>query len=474
MSFASLGLSEPLLRAVASRGYVAPTPVQTAAIPAVLRGQDVWASAQTGSGKTAAFALPIVELLATRRPGSARRLHTLVLAPTRELVAQIRESFRTYAHHLPAPLKAIAVFGGVSINPQMMALRGGADVVIATPGRLLDLLSHNALSLSSVSILVLDEADRLFDLGFAAELNRILGLLPARRQNLLFSATFPPEVQSFATTLLRDPVRIEVAMEPATKPDILQRAIEVDSPRRTQLLRHLIQTHDWSSVLVFVATKYATEHVAEKLRKAGLAAIALHGELSQGARTQALADFKAGKIRVLLATDVAARGLDIARLPAVVNYDLPRSPTDYTHRIGRTGRAGESGTAISFISAATHAHFCLIEKRNHLDVPHEQIAGFEPVELDVPTSSPTGGLKGKRPNKKDKARAAAARAAGLAASDAAASAAPALSPASAPAHSARPPRTAPPNSARPAPFTEPLFPFEPPRGSFRFRSHRRH
>jgi len=450
MPFASLGLSTPLLRAIAARGYTAPTPVQTAAIPAVLRGADVWASAQTGSGKTAAFALPILELLHTRRSAGARRVHSLVLAPTRELVAQIGESFRHYAQHLPAPIKTVAVFGGVSINPQMMALRGGADVVVATPGRLLDLVAHNALTLSTVSTLVLDEADRLFDLGFADELNRILSLLPASRQNLLFSATFPPEVQSLATALLRDPVRIDVPIEPATKPDIQQRAIEVDPPRRTQLLRHLIQTHDWTRVLVFVATKYATEHVAEKLRKAGLTATALHGELSQGARTQALADFKAGKVRVLLATDVAARGLDIVRLSAVVNYDLPRSATDYLHRIGRTGRAGESGVAVSFVSASTHAHFRLIEKRHRLSVPREQIAGFEPVEIAAPLPNPTGGIKGKRPNKKDKARAAAARA-----QDATAE---------------RAVETPAPQHARPAAFTEPLFPFDPSRPTFRFRS----
>ena len=404
MTFAELGLSAPLLDAVAARSYAAPTPVQAAAIPAVLRGADVWASAQTGSGKTAAFALPLLELLLTRRPGGARRLHALVLAPTRELVAQTADFLAACAAALPQRVRIVPAFGGVSINPQMMALRGGADIVVATPGRLLDLVDHNALHLGGTSVLVLDEADRLFDLGFADELNRILGLLPAQRQNLLFSATFPAAVHALATALLRDPVRVDVPVEPATQPAILQRAIEVDPPRRTQLLRHLVETSDWSAVLVFVATTYATEHVAEKLRKAGLAAAALHGELSQGARTRTLADFKAGKIRVLLATDLAARGLDIVRLPAVVNYDLPRSPADYVHRIGRTGRAGESGTAISFVSAVTHAHFQLIEKRNRLAIPREQILGFEPAELDVPPP-PTGGIKGKRPNKKDKLRA---------------------------------------------------------------------
>lgn len=412
MPFASLGLTEPLLRAVTERGYAAPTPVQTAAIPAVLRGADVWASAQTGSGKTAAFALPILQTLAAGRRERGRFVRSLVLAPTRELAAQIGESFRVYGRWLPEPIKILIVYGGVSINPQMMALGGGADVIVATPGRLLDLVDHNAVSLSAVSTLVLDEADRLFDLGFADELNRILALLPARRQNLLFSATFPAEVQSLAEGLLRDPVKIEVATEPATKPDILQRAIEVDPPRRTQLLRHLIEENKWTRVLVFVATKYATEHVAEKLRKAGIAATAFHGELSQGARTQALADFKASKVQVMLTTDLASRGIDIAQMPVVVNFDLPRSATDYTHRIGRTGRAGESGLAVNFISADTHRHFLLIEKRNGFSLEREQIPGFEPAELEVPPPS-TGGIKGKRPNKKDKARAAAAKAAGL-------------------------------------------------------------
>jgi superfamily II DNA/RNA helicase len=260
----------------------------------------------------------------------------------------------------------------------MIALGGGADILIATPGRLLDLMSHNAVSLAEVETLVLDEADRLLDLGFAHEVGRLLAALPARRQSLLFSATFPPAIFELAAKLLQDPVRIDLPAAPATAPDILQRAIEVDPGRRTQLLRHLIETLNWPRVLVFVATTYATEHVAEKLRRAGLAAAAMNGDLSQGARTQALADFKASKTRVLVATDLAARGLDIALLPAVVNYDLPRSATDYIHRIGRTGRAGESGTAVSFISAETHAHFRLIEKRHRLSLPREQIAGFEP------------------------------------------------------------------------------------------------
>ena len=413
MSFPSLGLSAPLLKAVAERNYAEPTPVQAAAIPAALAGRDVWAQAQTGSGKTAAFALPMLQLLSATRRERGRFVRALVLAPTRELAAQIGESFKQYSRHLAEPLKVMILHGGVSINPQMMGLGGGADVIVATPGRLLDLIDHNAVSLSAVQILVLDEADRLLDLGFADELNRIVALLPARRQGMLFSATFPPDVQALAAAQLRDPVRIELPVEPATAPDIRQRAIEVDPPRRTQLLRHLIQTEGWSRVLVFVATKYATEHVAEKLRKAGLKAGALHGELSQGARTQALADFKEGKLQVLLATDVAARGIDIVQLPAVVNFDLPRSAADYTHRIGRTGRAGETGIAVNFVSAETHAHFRLIEKRHQLDIPREQVEGFEPVEVEAPPQPAGGGVKGRRKSKKDKLREAAAKAAGI-------------------------------------------------------------
>lgn len=410
MTFTSLGLSIPLLRAVAEKGYETPTPIQAAAIPAILRGGDVWASAHTGTGKTAAFALPLLQKLSARKREPGRIARSLILVPTRELAVQIGESIRRHSRFLPEPIKVLTVYGGVSINPQMMAFGGGADVVVATPGRLLDLIDHNAVSLATVSTLVLDEADRLFALGFADELNRIIALLPAKRQTLLFSATFPPAVTALAEALLRNPVRIEIAA-PTTSPELLtQRAIEVDAPRRTQLLRHLITTEGWTRVLVFVATKYLTEHVADKLRRAGLKAEALHGELSQGARMQALADFKAGKLQALIATDVAARGLDIVDLPVVVNFDLPRSPADYTHRIGRTGRAGTPGVAVSFISAETHAHFQLIEKRNRLNLVREQIEGFAPGIVTPPAPASTGGIKGKRPNKKDRYRAALARA----------------------------------------------------------------
>ena len=419
MPFTSLGLSAPLTRAIAEAGYTEPTPIQQQAIPAVLRGQDVMGLAQTGSGKTAAFVLPLLQRLADtprdHRAQGPRRVRVLILAPTRELAAQIGEAVRSLARHLPAPVKTSVVFGGVSINPQMMALRGGADVVVATPGRLLDLVDHNALRLSAVSALVLDEADRMLDLGFADELARILALLPAQRQNLFFSATLPPGVQKLSGNMLREPVRIEVESTPATAPGIVQRAIEVDAGRRTQLLRHLMKENKWERVLVFVSTRYAAELVADKLYRAKLYVTSFHGELSQGARTQVLEEFKAKRWEAVVTTDLAARGIDIAQLPAVINYDLPRSADDYIHRIGRTGRAGESGVAISFVSPETEAHFRLIEKRQGLSIPREQLPGFEvaapspaqsPAPGAVPAATGNGGIKGRRPSKKDKLRAA--------------------------------------------------------------------
>ena len=432
-AFASLGLSEALVRAVAELGYAEPTPIQTEAIPAILAGRDLWASAQTGSGKTAAFVLPILHMLADGPTiPRSRPVRALIVAPTRELAAQIADVVGECTSRLPIRPKTVLAVGGVSINPQLMALRGGADIVVGTPGRLLDLVDHNALRLSSVEILVLDEADRLLSLGFAEELARVLSLLE-RRQSLLFSATFPASVRALAAEVLEEPLRIDVAagtsLGDAESP-VVQRAIEVDAPRRTMLLRHLVETQGWSHVLVFVASRHAAEHVAEKLnraaerssvRGAGKAArkvaVALHGQLSQGARTQALADFKEKRVQVLVATDLAGRGLDIAALPAVINYDLPRSAVDYLHRVGRTGRAGEEGVAISFVSADTEAHFRLIEKRHHLHIERERIAGFEPApvteavafEAALPVRDPHGGVKGRRKSKKDKLREAAAR-----------------------------------------------------------------
>jgi len=426
MPFSSLGLAPALAGAATDSGYLSPTAIQTEAIPAILRGQDVLGLAQTGSGKTAAFSLPLLQRWAQAQSPHAQRaqpalrrtvpVYALILVPTRELAAQVGATIYSLAQHLSIKPKIVTCFGGVSINPQMMALRGGADIVIATPGRLLDLVDHNALHLSEVSTLVLDEAERLFDLGFAEELDRILALLPERRQSLFFSATFPPEVEALANQLLDKPLRIEIEAAPDTTPDIAQRAIEVDPSRRTQLLRHLVQEQKWTRVLVFVATKFAAEIVADKLRKADIHAEPFHGELSQGKRSQVVDDFKASRVQVVVATDLAARGIDIAQLPVVVNYDLPRSAVDYVHRIGRTGRAGKSGLAVSFITADSDAHFRLIEKRQSISVPREQVAGFEPVEtamhvVEATDTSGNGGIKGVRPSKKDKLRAAAAAAA---------------------------------------------------------------
>ena len=422
MTFQSLGLSASFERAAQQRGYLGPTPIQAAAIPPALEGRDVQGTARTGSGKTQAFGWPVLQRLSDAgvpAQGQQRPVRALILAPTRELAAQIGESLREDAQHLPAALKIAIAFGGVSINPQMMRLRGGADIVVATPGRLLDLIDQNAVSIADVQTLVLDEADKLLDMGFADELKRILSLLPPRRQTLLFSATFPRAVLALAATMLTDPFTIDVPDVPsdsaaalaAQGAHIVQRAIAVDTPARSQLLLKLIRDHAWKRVLVFVATQHATEHVASKLYVGGLKAEAFHGDLSQGRRNQLLDDFKASRLQVMVATDLAARGIDIVQLPVVVNFDLPRSADDHVHRIGRTGRAGEAGLAVSFVTPATEAHFRLIENRQGQRVPREIIAGFEPKEVAPPkgaAESPNskGGVKGKRPSKKDKLRAA--------------------------------------------------------------------
>jgi superfamily II DNA/RNA helicase len=407
--FAALGLSAALVGAAVERGYGEPTPIQAAAIPLALQGRDVIGCARTGSGKTAAFALPLLHRLDTRRP-AWRRTYALVLVPTRELAMQVGETIQALSRRMAHPVKVAVLHGGVSINPQMLGLRGGAEVVVATPGRLLDLVDRHAVKLDDVNLLVLDEADRLLDEGFADELSRLTALLPARRQGLFFSATFAPAVQALADALLRDPVRVDAPAAPDAGPAAIeQHAVEVDPAQRTPLLRHLIEQGRWSRVLVFVATRYASDHVADKLRRTGIAAAAFHGDLSQGARNRVLADLRSGALRVMVATDMAARGLHIPDLGVVVNYDLPRSPVDYTHRIGRTGRAGATGLAVSFVSAATEAHFRLIEKRQRQRVTRERIAGFEPREASPPAPAPSnGGIKGRRKSKKDKLREAAA------------------------------------------------------------------
>ncbi len=442
MTFLSLGLTPDLAQTALALGLSVPTPVQAQAIPAVLRGADLLARAPTGSGKTAAYALPVLQRLqaatATATAHAPRRGRALVLVPTRELAAQVGDVLRRLG---PAPrvdpgdppvtarpLRVAVLFGGVSVNPQMMGLRGGADVVVATPGRLLDLMQRNALRLSQVETLVIDEADRLLDLGFADELAAVLATLPARRQNLFFSATFPDAVRVLAEALLHAPVRVTIAAPSATAAPaeagatdvpasaLLQRAIEVDPDRRTMLLKHLIQSSSWSRTLVFVATRYAADHVAWKLYKSGIYATPLHGDMSQGQRTDVLQQFKDGQWDVVVTTDLAARGIDIPDLPVVVNFDLPRSPVDHVHRIGRTARAGAGGLAVSFVSAGNAAHWRLIEKRQGLALTLEQVPGFEPTARSADPAAddghdaaaqPTGGIKGKRPSKKDKLRAAA-------------------------------------------------------------------
>jgi ATP-dependent RNA helicase RhlE len=411
MSFSLLGLSSSLVNAVAELAYTKPSEVQAAAIPAILAGRDCLVSAQTGSGKTAAFSLPVLQNWHSKASASPRVVQTLILVPTRELAIQVGDTIRMLSQHAGQTLKLAVLFGGVSINPQMLHLRGGADLVISTPGRLLDLIEKNALKINGVRCLVLDEADRLLDLGFSDELQRILALLPMDRQNLFFSATISTQVEMLVQGILRDPLRIAVATTLVSMPEINQRAIRVDATRRTQLLRHLIDIEKWQRVLVFTGTKYSAELVAVKLRRAGMTAEPFHGDLSQGKRSQVLMDFKASIVNVMIATDVAARGIDITNLPAVVNYDLPRSSDDYIHRIGRTARAGEAGTAISFVCAdsANEAHFRLIAQRHQQKILLETIAGFEPVAgadiQESPVPDQNGGVKGKRPNKKDKLRA---------------------------------------------------------------------
>jgi superfamily II DNA/RNA helicase len=381
--FASLGLEPALVAATTRLGYTQPTPVQAAAIPAILRGRDVLAGAETGSGKTAAFVLPLLQQLA-QHPARARHyvgnpVRVLVLVPTRELAAQIGAAVQAYSEDMQPRPRCCVAHGGVSINPQMMALRGGADILVATPGRLLDLTDSNAINLNAVETLVLDEADRLLNLGFREELANILQLLPRQRQNLLFSATFPVEVYELIAHLMKNPVEINVATSETAL--IEQHVYTVDRERKNALLIHLIKSGGWPQVLVFASAKHACDRLVLKLKKAGLHAGAMHGDLSQGARTQALQDFKDGKLPILIATDVAARGIDIKQLPCVINFELPRSPNDYIHRIGRTGRAGAAGLALSLICPEEYQHFRVIEKRMKQRLPREQLAGFEVTEV---------------------------------------------------------------------------------------------
>ena len=380
MSFSTFGLSDELVRAVAEQGYTTPTPIQTQAIPAVLAGGDLLAGAQTGTGKTAGFVLPILQLLSKRPMPVAANGHkpirVLILAPTRELAAQIEESVRVYGKY--SKQTSTVVFGGVNINPQISQLRRGVDILVATPGRLLDHHQQRTVDLSHVEILVLDEADRMLDMGFIRDIKRILAVLPKRRQNLLFSATFSEEIKSLADSLLNAPAMIEVARRNSTVEIIQQKVHPVDRDRKRELLAHLINTNRWHQVLVFTRTKHGANNLAEYLNKNRITALAIHGNKSQGARTRALAEFKEGSLQVLCATDIAARGIDIDQLPHVVNFDLPNVSEDYVHRIGRTGRAGASGEAISLVCVDEHQFLRDIEKLIKREIPKEVIAGFVP------------------------------------------------------------------------------------------------
>jgi ATP-dependent RNA helicase RhlE len=391
--FADLGLSEPILKAVAGKGYRTPSPIQRQCIPAVLEGRDVMAAAQTGTGKTAGFTLPMLERLRHGPHARAGVVRSLVLTPTRELAAQVGESVVAYGRYLD--LRADVVFGGVSINPQMQRLRRGADVLVATPGRLMDLHQQNALRLDRVEILVLDEADRMLDMGFIRDIRRILSLLPSHRQNLLFSATFSGEIRKLATGLLHNPVHLQATPENRAATTVEQLLHPCDMARKAELLSHLIRTNDWQQVLVFSRTKHGANKVAERLDAEGLSAAAIHGNKSQGARTRALAGFKSGEVRVLVATDIAARGIDIHQLPHVVNLDLPNVPEDYVHRIGRTGRAGQNGHAISLVAAEEHELLRAIERLIGTTLPRQEVAGFQPTVLSAPPLDLSGG-RGRR------------------------------------------------------------------------------
>ncbi|WP_441003621.1 DEAD/DEAH box helicase [Pseudocolwellia agarivorans] len=419
ISFNELGLIPPLLARLTELEYKHPTPIQARAIPSVLAGRDLIGGANTGSGKTATFALPILQQLykskdAEKSSGKNTRskgnfVTQLILVPTRELAKQVADSIKSYAVHFNGEIKIHAVFGGVSANTQMLALRGGTDILVATPGRLLDLISSNAIKLDKVKTLVLDEADRMLSLGFTEELTALLALLPPKKQTLLFSATFPEQVKALTQELLNNPIEIQVQSADAST--LVQRVFEVNKGEKTAVLAHLIIQHSWRQALIFVNAKNSCEHLASKLSKRGITAEVFHGDKGQGARSRVLEGFKNGEIEVLIATDIAARGLDIEKLPVVINFDLPRSPSDYMHRIGRSGRAGEVGLALSLIDHEDYRHFKVIEKKNKIWLDREQVEGFEVDEDTIeallaeveaeskPMAAPEGTGKKKRKKK---------------------------------------------------------------------------
>ena len=413
-NFIELGLITPLLSRLTELKYQQPTPIQAQAIPSVLAGRDLIAGANTGSGKTATFALPMLQHIfqeqhaqkaSSRKKSQGNYVTGLILVPTRELAKQVADSIKSYAVHFNGAIKTLAVFGGVSANTQMLALRGGTDILVATPGRLLDLISNNAIKLDLVSTLVLDEADRMLSLGFTEELSELLALLPSRKQILLFSATFPEQVKVLTQELLNNPIEIQVQSADAST--LVQRVFTVNKGDKTAVVAHLIKQNEWRQALIFVNAKHHCEHLAEKLAKRGITAEVFHGDKGQGERSRVLDGFKAGEIEVLIATDIAARGLDIEKLPVVINFNLPRSPSDYMHRIGRSGRAGEVGLAISLIDHEDYHHFTVIEKKNKIRLEREQVKGFEAAEVSKdsitavakPMAKPEGTGKKKRKKK---------------------------------------------------------------------------
>lgn len=386
MTFKSLGLTDNLLKSVSAMGYTEPSPIQLKAIPLVLEGRDLLASAQTGTGKTAGFGLPIVQILERGKQMRNRPVRALVLTPTRELAAQVEADIKTFS--VNSDIRSTVIFGGVNQNPQAAKLRAGVDVLVATPGRLLDLQNQGILSLSSVEILVLDEADRMLDMGFLRDIQRILKLLPNKRQNLLFSATFSRDIKKLAGSFLRNPASVEATPENTTVEIINQSVYRIDKARKTEFTIHLIKEGNWKQVLIFTRTKHGANRLSDKLSKANISSAAIHGNKSQNARTKALAGFKAGEIRVLVATDIAARGLDIPLLPHVINYELPNVPEDYVHRIGRTGRAGAGGDAISLVNFDEVGFLRDIEKLIGERMPAEVVEGFEPGPDQIPTKMP--------------------------------------------------------------------------------------
>jgi len=393
MTFESLGLSNALVKAVEKKGYTEPSPIQEKAIPLILEGKDVLASAQTGTGKTAGFTLPMLHRLVAENKWKRRPIRALVLTPTRELAAQVYDNVREYSEYLD--IKSMVIFGGVNQKPQIRALRSGVDVLVATPGRLLDLQSQGVLSLGKVEFLVLDEADRMLDMGFLRDIKKVLELVPKERQTLLFSATFSREIKSFASSILRNPVAVEAAPENTTAEKVEQKVYRVDKDKKTELVIKLIDDGNWKQVLVFTRTKHGANRLTEKMSKKGITAAAIHGNKSQNARTKALDGFKKNKVRVLVATDIAARGLDIPLLPHVINFELPNVPEDYVHRIGRTGRAGASGEAISLVCGEEREYLKSIEKLLGEKMPTASIQGYEPSKADL-ESQPIKGKAQKR------------------------------------------------------------------------------